>query len=158
VSSSSAIDQRSSKPRKRRFWRKPWPLRTALGLFALTLVLPVVLFFVVQYRAALVEKQSQVEREGLGMAREVGVDIDQELKLMRVRLATLAASPSLRTGGVWAFLAQAKASLQDSRGWIVLIHRDGTPLDSTGRCPIRRARWTCCRGSCATKRWRNPTC
>jgi PAS domain S-box-containing protein len=110
-------------------------LRTALGLFALTLVLPVVLFFVVQYRAALVEKQSQVEREGLGMAHEVGVDIDQELKLMRVRLATLAASPSLRDGGSGAFRGQAKASLEDSRGWIALIHRDGTPLDSTGPLP-----------------------
>jgi PAS domain S-box-containing protein len=141
VSGSSAIDRRSSEPRPRRFWRKPWPLRTALGLFALTLVLPVVLFFVVQYRAALLEKQSQVEREGLGMAHEIAADADQELKLMRVRLATLAASPSLRDGDRDALRAQARASLQDGRGWIVLMHRDGTQLDSTRKpesAPVRQ--------------------
>jgi PAS domain S-box-containing protein len=143
VSGSSASDQRSSKPRKRRFWRKPWPLRTALGLFALTLVLPVVLFFVLQYRAALVDKQSQAEREGVGLAREVGIATDQELKLMRVRLATLAASPSLRDGDYAAFDAQARASLTDSHGSIVLIHRDGTQLLSSPRqtgAPIDPAR------------------
>ena len=68
VSNSSAIKQPSSDPRPRRFWQKPWPLRTALGLFALSLVLPAVLFFGLQYRNVLVEKQSEVEREGLTFA------------------------------------------------------------------------------------------
>jgi PAS domain S-box-containing protein len=140
VASSSASNRRPSKPRPRRL-RKSWSVRTALGLFALTLVLPVVLFFVVQYRAALVEKQSQVERESLGMAHEVATDADQELRLMRVRLATLAVSPSLSDGSSAAFDAQATASLGDSRGWIVLVHRDGTVLGSTRGSADTLDRW-----------------
>jgi PAS domain S-box-containing protein len=131
VSSSSAIERPSPEPRPRRFWRKPWPLRTALGLFALSLVLPAVLFFGLQYRAALVEKQTEVEREGLELARSVAADVNRELAIKRAQLAALATSQSLRDGDYTAFHAQAKAALKDSQGWVALVRRDGTQLVNT---------------------------
>jgi PAS domain S-box-containing protein len=131
VSSSSAIERPSPEPRPRRFWRKPWPLRTALGLFALSLVLPAVLFFGLQYRAALVEKQTEVEREGLELARGVAADVNRELAIKRAQLAALATSQSLRDGDYTAFHAQAKAALKDSQGWVALVRRDGTQLVNT---------------------------
>ena len=71
-------------------------MRTALGLFALSLVLPAVLFFGLQYRAARIEKQAEVERDGLVLARSVAADVTRELKTKRRQLAALAPSPSLR--------------------------------------------------------------
>src|SRR5262249_52267430 len=130
VSSSSAND-RSSEPRPRRFWRKPWPLRTALGLFALSLVLPAVLFFGLQYRAARVGKQVEVEREGLALARSVAADMARELKTRRRQLAALATSPSLREGDYAAFHAQAKTAFKGSEGWLALVRGDGTQLVNT---------------------------
>jgi PAS domain S-box-containing protein len=131
VSSSSANHRRSAEPRPRRFWRKPWPLRTALGLFALSLVLPAVLFFGLQYRAARVEKQAEVEREGLALARSVAADVAREVKTRRRQLAALATSPSLREGDYAPFHAQAKAAFKDSEGWLSLVRGDGTKLIHT---------------------------
>lgn len=128
---SSAIEPPSSERRARPFWRKPWPLRTALGLFALSLALPAVLFFGLQYRTALAEKQAEVEREGLTFAREAADDVIRELQGERKRLKTLATSPSLRDGDYAAFHAQATASLKGERGWIALVRRDGTQLINT---------------------------
>jgi PAS domain S-box-containing protein len=131
VSSSSANERHSAEARPRRFWRKPWPLRTALGLFALSLVLPAVLFFGLQYRAARVEKQVEVEREGLALARSVAADVSRELRTRRRQLAALATSPSLRDGDYAAFHAQAKIAFKDSEGWLALVRRDGTQLVNT---------------------------
>jgi PAS domain S-box-containing protein len=106
-------------------------LRTALGLFALSLVLPAVLFFGLQYRTALAEKQAEVEREGLTFAREAADDVNRELQGERKRLKTLATSPSLRDGDYTAFHAQATAALKGEGGWIALLRRDGTQLINT---------------------------
>jgi PAS domain S-box-containing protein len=110
-------------------------LRTALGVFALSLVLPAVLFFGLQYRAALAEKQAEVEREGLAFAREAADDVDRELEGERKRLKTLATSPSLSDDdhdrGYRAFHDQAAAALQGERGSIALLRRDGTQVTST---------------------------
>ncbi len=131
VSSSSAIKQPSSDPPPRRFWRKPWPLRTALGLFALSLVLPAVLFFGLQYRNVVVEKQQEVEREGLELARNVAADIGREIAIKRAQLAALATSQALRDGDYTAFHAQATTALKESQGWVVLLRGDGTQLVNT---------------------------
>ena len=106
-------------------------MRTALGLFALSLVLPAVLFFGLQYRAARIEKQAEVERDGLVLARSVAADVTRELKTKRRQLAALAPSPSLREGDYAAFHAQAKAAFRDSEGWLALVRRDGTQLVNT---------------------------
>lgn len=106
-------------------------MRTALGLFALSLVLPAVLFFGLQYRAARIEKQAEVERDGLVLARSVAADVTRELKTKRRQLAALAPSPSLREGDYAAFHAQAKAAFRDSEGWLALLRRDGTQLVNT---------------------------
>jgi PAS domain S-box-containing protein len=131
VSSSSAIKQPSSDPRPRRFWQKPWPLRTALGLFALSLVLPAVLFFGLQYRNVLVEKQSEVEREGVDLARSVGADIGREIAIKRAQLAALATSQALRDGDYTTFHAQAATALKESQGWVALLRGDGTQIINT---------------------------
>jgi PAS domain S-box-containing protein len=131
VSSSSAIKQSSSDPRPRRFWQKPWPLRTALGLFALSLVLPAVLFFGLQYRNVLVEKQSEVEREGVDLARSVAADIGREIAIKRAQLAALATSQALRDGDYTTFHAQAATALKESQGWVSLLRGDGTQIINT---------------------------
>jgi PAS domain S-box-containing protein len=129
--SSSSIEQPASEPRARRFWQKPWPLRTALGVFALSLVLPAVLFFGLQYRAALVEKQSEIQREGLDIARSLAADINRELTIKRAQLAALATSRALRDGDYAAFHAQATEALKESAGWVALLRHDGTQLVNT---------------------------
>ncbi|MBO0712275.1 MAG: cache domain-containing protein, partial [Acetobacteraceae bacterium] len=129
--SGSTTNEQTSGPRSRRFWRRPWPLRTALGLFALSLVLPAVLFFGLQYRTALSEKRSEIERENLQLARSVAADVNRELMIKYAELAALATSPALREGDYAAFYAQARAALKVSQGWIALIRRDGTQLVNT---------------------------
>ena len=145
MSSSSAIKQPSSDPRPRRFWRKPWPLRTALGLFALSLVLPAVLFFGLQYRTALVEKQAEVEREGLDLARSVAADIGRELAIKRAQLAALATSQALRDGDYTAFHAQADDGAEGraragSRWCAATAPSSSTRWCRPGRCsmPVRQ--------------------
>ena len=131
MSGSSAIDQHSCEPRPRRFWRKPWPLRTALGLFALSLVLPAVLFFGLQYRAARLDKQEEVKREAQAVARSVAADVALELRSKRRQLAALAISSSLRDRDYAAFHTQATIAFKDSEGWLALARRDGTQLITT---------------------------
>jgi PAS domain S-box-containing protein len=120
-------------------WRKPWPLRTALGLFALSLILPGALFFGLQYRAALADKQSELEREGIALARGVGDDVNRELQIERELLKALATSPSLRSGDYAAFADQARAALRNEKGWIALGRRDGTQLLNTAPGPTALA-------------------
>jgi PAS domain S-box-containing protein len=127
----SSVEQSGGDPRTRRLWRKPWSLRTALGLFALTLLLPVVLFFVLQYRAALTDKQEAVSREGVTLAREAADDVNRELQIERALLRALATSRALRDGDYAAFYAQATAALKGERGWIALLRGDGTQLVNT---------------------------
>ena len=128
---SSVTDKPSSGPKLSRFWQKPWPLRTALGLFALSLVLPALLFFGLQYRAALIEKQQEVEREGRQLAHGAAADVSRELSIKRAQLAALATSQALRAGDYAAFHAQASAALRESQGWIALLRGDGTSLMNT---------------------------
>jgi PAS domain S-box-containing protein len=130
VSKSRDVQARKS-GRRLRFWRKPWPLRTALGVFALSLVLPALLFFGLQYRAALLSKQQEVERDGLALAHSVAADVDRELAIKRAELAALATSQSLRDGDYTAFHAQALAALKESHGWVALLRADGTQLINT---------------------------
>jgi PAS domain S-box-containing protein len=135
VPNPSAIEPPPSERRARPFWRKPWPLRTALGVFALSLVLPAVLFFGLQYRTALAEKQAEVEREGLTLAREAADDVNRELQIERKLLKVLATSPWLQRGGdpddYKAFQEQATAALKGERGSIALVRRDGAQLVNT---------------------------
>ncbi len=139
----SATDKSSSRPRLSRFWRKPWPLRTALGLFALSLVLPAVLFFGLQYRTALVEKQQEVEREGRQLAHSVAADVSREIAIKRAELSALATAQALRAGNYAAFHARATEALRDSNGWIGLLRGDGAQLLSTlvpAGTPLEKAR------------------
>jgi PAS domain S-box-containing protein len=128
---SSSSNSRRPPSERRRFWRKPWPLRVALGVFALTLVLPVVLFFALQYREELAERQREVEREGLALAHETAGDVIHELESERRRLKALAPAKSLADGDYPAFYRQASAALAGEQGWIALLRRDGTQLLNT---------------------------
>ncbi|HLH91154.1 MAG TPA: PAS domain S-box protein [Xanthobacteraceae bacterium] len=131
VPTSSSIEQTGEDPQARRLWRKPWSLRTALALFALALLLPVVLFFVLQYRAALTDKQQDVNREGITLARAAADDVNRELQIERALLRALATSRALRDGDYTAFHAQATAALKGEHGWIALLRADGSQLINT---------------------------
>lgn len=131
MSGSSTIEQQRVSSSQRPFWRRPWPLRTALGLFALSLVLPAVLFFGLQYRAALSEKRSEIEHENLQLARAVAADVNRELMIKKGQLAALATSPALHDGDFAAFHAQAAEAYKESPGSVALIRRDGTQLINT---------------------------
>lgn len=128
-----STSERSSPPtsRRPRFWQRPWPVRTALALFALSVVLPTLLFIALQYRSAIVEKQAEVERLGRQYSRVVAADIGRELAIKRAQLAALATSQSLRTGDYAAFYAQAGAALKGGSGRVALLRADGEHILNT---------------------------
>ncbi len=107
------------------FWRRPWTIRTALAWFALSAVLPALLFIALQYRASLVEKEAEVEREGRRFAAVTATDVGRELAVKRAQLGALATSLALRGGDYAAFSAQARAVLKDSPGQVSLLRRNG---------------------------------
>jgi PAS domain S-box-containing protein len=115
------------------FWQRPWPVRTALGWFALSVVLPALLFIALQYRSAVVDKQTEVERQGLQFARAVAADIGRELSIKRAQLVALSTSPSLRSGDYAAFYAQAKSALKGLPGRVALLRANGEHVLNTLR-------------------------
>jgi PAS domain S-box-containing protein len=106
-------------------------VRTALAWFALSVVLPTLLFIALQYRSAIVEKQAEVERQGRQYSRTVVADIMRELAIKRAQLAALATSDSLRSGDYAAFYRQAEAALKGSPGRLALLRADGTHILNT---------------------------
>jgi PAS domain S-box-containing protein len=108
-------------------------VRTALAWFALSLVLPALVFIALQYRSAVVERRAGVERQAQQYAATIAADIGRELAIKRAQLKALATSASLRDGDFSAFHAQAKAALEGSAGRVALLRGDGTHLLNTLR-------------------------
>jgi PAS domain S-box-containing protein len=108
-------------------------VRTALAWFALSLVLPALVFIALQYRSAVVERRTGVERQAQQYAATIAADIGRELAVNRAQLKALATSSELRRGDFSAFHAQATAALEGSAGRVALLRGDGSHLLNTLR-------------------------
>lgn len=114
------------------------PLRVALALLALGVLLPSLAFFAVEYRVVLAEKQAEVERQGRLFARAIADDITREIAVKRAQLAVLGTSPHLVGDNLAGFHAQARQSVAAVPGWIVLFAQDGHQILNTQE-PFGRA-------------------
>jgi PAS domain S-box-containing protein len=126
-----------------RFLRRPVPLRVALALLALGVLLPSLIFFSLEYRAAIAEKQEDVRRQGRVIAQAIGDDITREIAIKEAQLLALATSPDLQISGVAAFYGQAQRAAATFPGWITLFTTDGKRLFNTREpfgSPVREAR------------------
>jgi PAS domain S-box-containing protein len=108
-------------------------VRTALAGFALSMVLPALVFIALQYRSAAVERRLGVERQGQQYADTIAADISRELAIKRAQLRALATSSALRDGDLAAFHAQATKALDGSAGRVALLRGDGAHLLNTLR-------------------------
>ncbi len=116
--------------RVRRLFHKPLPVRVALGLLALGAMLPTLIFFALEYRAAIKDKQAEIERQGRAFARNMADDVTREIAVKTAQLAALATSASLRAGD-YAAAAQAREAATSVPGSIALFRADGTHLFNT---------------------------
>jgi PAS domain S-box-containing protein len=110
-------------------------LRVALALLVFSVMLPTAVFFAIQYRVAIGEKQNDVRAQGSALARDIADDINYELAIKQAMLTSLATSKPLREGNFREFYEQCKAVEQTSIGWIALYRVDGTQIFST-RAPF----------------------
>lgn len=106
-------------------------LRVALALLAFSVMLPTLIFFAIQYRAAVSEKQNEVRMQGNSLARDVANDVTYELEIKRVQLVALALSSRLSAGDLAGFYEQCKAAEQATVGRIALFRADGTEVFNT---------------------------
>lgn len=118
-----------------RLFRHPVPLRVALALMALGVLLPSIVFFVLQYRAAMGDKKSEIRSFGALISRAIGDDIAREIAVKRAQLATLATSAELRTDNLAAFREQAQQATLAAPGWVTLVTADGQTLLATQDAP-----------------------
>lgn len=110
---------------------RPVPLRVALALMALGVLLPSIIFFVLEYRTAMGDKKSDIRAFGALLSRAIGDDIHREVAIKRAQLSALATSPELRSDDLSAFQEQATKAAQSFSGWITLLTADGQILFST---------------------------
>lgn len=104
----------------RRAFAQPWPLRTYLIAFGLTLTLPSVLFAAIGiawFRSSDREAQNRVALE---FARAASNDLDTQLSGMITTLRALATSEALEQGDFRSFYRQAKRALLRDEANIVL--------------------------------------
>ena len=111
--------------------RRPVPLRVALALMALGVLLPSIIFFVLEYRAAMGDKKADIRNFGALLAHAIGNDILREVAIKRAQLSALATSPALRTNDLAAFEEEAKQAAQTFSGDVTLLTADGKRLFST---------------------------
>jgi PAS domain S-box-containing protein len=116
---------------KLRFLRRPVPLRVALVILMLGALLPSLMFFALEYRAVITEKQADVRRQGRAIAQAIGDDITREIAIKQALLASLASSPDLRANNLAAFYVQAQQAGGAFAGWITLLSADGRRLFNT---------------------------
>lgn len=121
--------------RVRRLLHKPLPVRVALALLALGAMLPTLIFFALEYRVAISEKQAEIERQGRAFARNMADDVTREIAVKTAQLAALATSTSLRAGDYAAADAQAREAAATVTGSIALFRVDGAQLFNTQAPP-----------------------
>lgn len=114
-----------------RFLRRPAPLRVALSLLMLGALLPSLLFFALEYRTAMADKRTEIERQGRAYAQAIADDITREIAVKQAQLSALVTSPDLRAGNLAGFYAQAQQAAQTVPGWIALFRENGEQLFNT---------------------------
>ncbi len=111
--------------------RRPVPLRVALALLMLGALLPSLIFFALEYRAAMADKRNEIERQGRSYAQAIADDITREIAVKQAQLSALTTSPDLSAGNLAGFYAQARQAALTVPGWISLFAEDGHQLFNT---------------------------
>jgi two-component sensor histidine kinase len=99
-------------------------VRRRLLLMALSLVVPAVIFMTLLARAEFGESRARYERQLIATTRALVLATDRQIGQGQSILQTLAVSPALASGDIPAFERQARAAVQGSDGWILLIDNE----------------------------------
>src|SRR3954466_4724693 len=82
---------------------KPISIRVALALLVFSVMLPTSIFFALQYRAAISEKQREIELQARNLTRDIAGDIAYEIAIRRTQLDALALSNRLHDNDLAGF-------------------------------------------------------
>jgi two-component sensor histidine kinase len=96
-------------------------VRRRLLLMALSLVVPATIFMALLARAEFGESRARYERQLMATTRALLLATDRQIGQGQSVLQTLAVSPALISGDIPAFERQARAAVQGTDGWIVLL-------------------------------------
>jgi two-component sensor histidine kinase len=99
-------------------------VRRRLLLMALSLVVPATIFMALLARAEFGESRARYERQLMATTRALLLATDRQLGQGQSVLQTLAVSPALIAGDIPAFERQARAAVQGTDGWIVLLDNE----------------------------------
>jgi len=111
--------------------RKPIPLRAALSLLMVGALLPSLIFFALEYRAAMADKRNEIERHGRSYAHAIADDVTREISVKQAQLSALATSPDLSAGNLAGFYTQVRQASLTVPGSIALFSADGAQLFNT---------------------------
>ncbi|MFZ0267309.1 sensor histidine kinase [Caulobacter sp.] len=114
---------------------------------ALSLVVPATIFMALLARAEFGESRARYERQLVATTRALVLTTDRQLGQGQSILQTLAVSPALISGDIPAFERQARAAVQGTDAWIVLLdnqrqlvntrHPAGAPAPRIGLPDLR---------------------
>ncbi|KQY28944.1 histidine kinase [Caulobacter sp. Root487D2Y] len=99
-------------------------VRRRLLLMALSLVVPATIFMALLARAEFGESRARYERQLMATTRALVLATDRQIGQGQSVLQTLAVSPALISGDIPAFERQARAVVQGTDGWIVLLDNE----------------------------------
>jgi two-component sensor histidine kinase len=99
-------------------------VRRRLLLMALSLVVPATIFMALLARAEFGESRARYERQLMATTRALLLATDRQIGQGQSVLQTLAVSPALISGDIPAFERQARAAVQGTDGWIVLLDNE----------------------------------
>ncbi|WP_082560778.1 HWE histidine kinase domain-containing protein [Caulobacter sp. Root487D2Y] len=91
---------------------------------ALSLVVPATIFMALLARAEFGESRARYERQLMATTRALVLATDRQIGQGQSVLQTLAVSPALISGDIPAFERQARAVVQGTDGWIVLLDNE----------------------------------
>jgi PAS domain S-box-containing protein len=111
--------------------RRAWPIRLHLVLFAIALLTPILVFSSLLAHQFISSERRSNEHQVLSIARAIAAGADREIAGMISTLKALANSPSLQSGDLAAFYAQAQIALAPTSRTAVLFDMSGQQLVNT---------------------------
>ncbi|PYN96396.1 MAG: hypothetical protein DMD91_21765, partial [Candidatus Rokuibacteriota bacterium] len=110
-------------------------MRTHLGVLAVAVLLPVLVFSVIAVLVVLRLERQAAEKQIAETAKRIALSVDRELAKAEASLRLLASSMNLTAGNFDAFRKQAAAAVTSEGAWIVLFDSNGQQLVNTRITP-----------------------
>jgi len=107
-------------------------LRTLLGVLAIAVLLPVLVFSIIAVLLVLRLERQAAEQQIAETAKRIALSVDRELAKAESSLRVLASSMALTAGNFDAFRGQAEAAIPSEGAWIRLFDPGGQQLVNTG--------------------------